>query len=268
HPAEKQDVRLAKVTPKAGISANPPDSTVVVGYGTQKKSALAGATARLVAAEMDSPVVVNGEALAGRTHGIRIRGISASPARMQPVVGKVVDKETQEPLAGVAIQFTDGHTVATDKQGRFEAIDSSQILTARYIGYETQTIRINGRDSVTIALRPSKTGLGEVVVVGYGQLRHQTEAENVGHTENKPTPKNGWAAYRQYLKDAAKLAPGKGGAVELTFTVDDSGRPTDVAIVKTSNVELNKFATLIVRDGPLWVPGVNDERKVTLRIDF
>lgn len=84
----------------------------------------------------------------------------------------------------------------------------------------------------------------------------------------EPTPENGWDAYRQYLKDAMKLAPDEKGKIDLTFTVDDDGRPTEITVAATTNEQLNAFAVLIVRDGPRWLPGTNDERKVTLQLTF
>ncbi|MFB2119673.1 carboxypeptidase-like regulatory domain-containing protein [Parapedobacter sp. 2B3] len=266
--AAPQQLRTAPST--AAASREQEDSVVVVGYGTQRKSAVVGAVTRLAAKENDTPFIVGDQALASRTDGIRIRGIGIPrhAVHPQPIIGKVVDETTHEPLAGVTIQVTDEHTVATDKLGRFMALDTSQTLTARYIGYETQTVRIDGRDSVTIALRPNETGLSEVVVVGYGQRRRRTEAENVEHTESKPIPKDGWDAYRRYLKDAMKLAQGQEGTVHLVFTVDDEGRPTAIKVTETTNNKLNAFATLVVRDGPRWLPGANGERTATLQLTF
>lgn len=267
---EKKEERLAMVTPKAGADADLLDSVVVVGYGTQEKAAVTGAVARIAAVEMDSPVIVKEDALAGRTDDIRIRGISAQKQAFLPLVtGKVIDEETQEPIAGVALQTVEGQRATTDAFGRFTLEDASDTLILNYIGYEQQKVDIAGRDTLTIALKPADVDLSEVVVVGYGTDKRQSHTVTASHPNiSKPQPKNGWNAYRRYLKNAVKLAPGKRGTVDLTFTVDENGRPTDLKIIETSNVELNKFATLIVRDGPRWLPGANDERQVTLRVEF
>lgn len=267
---EKKEERLAMVTPKADTGMDPLDSVVVVGYGAQKKSTITGAVARIAAAEMDSPAIHKEQAFAGRADGIRIRGISTPREHVshQPITGKVIDEATHEPLAGVTIQITDEQAVTTDKLGHFMAVGTPRTLTARYIGYETQTVRIDGRDSLTIALQPSEVGLSEVVVVGYHQRHNQTEAEHVRHTESSLAPRDGWDAYQQYIKDAVKLAHGQKGTVDLTFTVADDGRPTDITVVESTNKALNTFAKLIVRDGPRWTPGANNERKVTLRVEF
>ena len=90
----------------------------------------------------------------------------------------------------------------------------------------------------------------------------------IAHNPNDPMPKDGWEAYWKYVKNAVKTAPENEGSVDLTFRVADNGRPKDVVVVKTTNEKLNKFATLIVRDGPAWVPGKNGETKVTLTVAF
>lgn len=85
---------------------------------------------------------------------------------------------------------------------------------------------------------------------------------------NEPQPKDGWDAYRKHLEDAMKLAGGEKGTVDLAFTVDKEGRPAAVTVIETTNEKLNAFATLIVRDGPRWLPGENDGCKLILRIEF
>ena len=265
----RKEERLAAVTPKPDTGADLRDSLVEVAFGTQQKAKIVGVTSLVAAARMDSPVVVNQEALAGRPGGLRIRGIAPAPteeARARPIIGKVVNEVTQEPLEGVSIKISDEQTVATDKQGRFAAIDTSTAITAQYVGYQGQTIRITGSDSIRIALQPHNVSLSEVVVVGYQQ--GQPQDAQVNHTTSQPTPKQGWPAYRQYLQDAAKLAPIKKGTVDLSFTVDDDGKPTDIKVIKSTDTELDKFVTLIVRDGPRWAPGANNARKVTLRVAF
>jgi len=266
---EKKAARLAVTTPKSDNDTAPVDSIVVVSFGTQAKSAIIGSVARTAAAEVNTPVRVNEQAFAGRTDGIRIRGTSIQQHVPRPrVSGKVVDQETQEPLAGVTLQTTDGQRVATDALGRFTLPDTSRTLISQYIGYEQQTLDITGLDTLTIALKPTDVGLDEVVVVGYGTGKRQTPTVNARRPEiSEPQPKDGWDAYRQYLKDAMKLADDR-GSIELDFKIDDEGRPTAVTVIETTNEKLNAFATIIVRDGPRWLPGENDERKVTLRITF
>lgn len=97
--------------------------------------------------------------------------------------------------------------------------------------------------------------------------RPSVSEQEIAENPHEPKPKTGWPAYRQYLQEAVKPAPGQ-GAVALTFRVDDEGRPTGIAVVETTNEQLNKFAILVVRDGPLWLPGANGDLKVTLRITF
>lgn len=98
-------------------------------------------------------------------------------------------------------------------------------------------------------------------------VRPSVTEQEITENPHQPKPKTGWVAYRQYLREAVKPAP-RQGTVALTFRVDDDGRPTGIAVVETTNEQLNKFAILVVRDGPLWLPGTNGGRDVTLRVVF
>lgn len=231
------------------------DETVVVGYGAQKKADLTGAVAANVL--IDTPVKESEQALAGRAPGIRIRGLSQHVN--QPVVsGKIVDGQTQDPLSGVALQLTDGHKVVTDSSGRFVVADPELIQSASLIGYELQSVEVVGKDTILLIMEPSAVSLSEVVVTGYGK------AKSAGN----PEPKDGWRAYRRYLKDEQKRADGEKGTVDLTFIVDKDGRPTDIKVVKTNNENLNSLAIAIVLNGPHWKPGRNGGCEAALQITF
>ena len=167
------------------------------------------------------------------------------------VVTPKADRD-EGPLDSVVVVGYSGQkrSVLTGAASRMAAADTPVRVNEEVLAGRTNNIRIRG-------VGPTPTG-------------NRLSLSDTGATERPgdPAPQDGWPAYRQYLKNAVKLAPGKGGTVVLSFTVDDSGRPAAVAVVETSDVALNKFAALIVRDGPRWAPGANNERDVTLRVEF
>lgn len=244
------------------------DEVAAAGYGTQKKMALTGAVAEpepsrenavvnIAANEIDTPVKVTEQALAAHTPGIRIRGVSR---KVNPTIfsGRILDGQTQQPLPGVALQLANGHTVTSDSSGRFVIADPGLIPSASFVGYELQSVKVVGKDTVLLIMKPSEVSLSEVVVVGYGQ----------DNKTSKPEPKNGWRAYRRYLKDERRQAEGQEGTVHVTFTVDKDGRPTDIKIARTTNESLNLAAITIVLNGPDWKPGRDGERAVELQLTF
>lgn len=92
-------------------------------------------------------------------------------AQSLSISGKVIDKNSQEPVIGasVLIEGTSNGTI-TDLDGNFKLsnVPAKGNLVVSYIGYATQTLPINGKTSFSIVLAEDTETLDEVVVVGYG----------------------------------------------------------------------------------------------------
>ncbi len=89
------------------------------------------------------------------------------------ITGKVVD-DTGQTLIGAVVKVN-GESAATSTaaDGTFtiKASSPSATLVVNYVGYETQTVPLNGSTNVTVTLKATNTGLSEVVVVGYGSQK-------------------------------------------------------------------------------------------------
>ena len=84
-------------------------------------------------------------------------------------MGTIVDA-TGTPIIGanVAVKGTTNGTI-TDMEGRFSLeVELGATLEISYIGYLTQTIKVNSKDNLSIILKEDTKALEEVVVVGYG----------------------------------------------------------------------------------------------------
>ena len=113
-----------------------------------------------------------------------------SPAQAQHAVsGTVMDAETDSPLPGVNIRVvgTDIGTV-TGPDGAYElsAPSSDETLRFSFVGYETQTVAINGRSTIDITMQPATLTGSEVVVTGYTEQRRAdlTGAVDVADVES------------------------------------------------------------------------------------
>lgn len=86
------------------------------------------------------------------------------------VKGRVTDRETGQPLAGVTIQIKGSNIgTTTDNNGNYSIdVPDNAVLEISSIGYTSIEVAVDGRTTVDIALVSSSTGLNEVVVVGYG----------------------------------------------------------------------------------------------------
>ncbi|MCL1867743.1 MAG: TonB-dependent receptor [Paludibacter sp.] len=108
-----------------------------------------------------------------KTFAIAILVMAVQTILAQTVSGVVSDAETNEPLAGVTITVG-GTSIATmtNFDGGY-AINASQNgkLTFSFVGYTPQTINVNGRKIINIALKEETTELSEIVAIGYGTVK-------------------------------------------------------------------------------------------------
>lgn len=87
------------------------------------------------------------------------------------ISGTVYDPDG-EPLIGASILAQGANGTSTDIDGHYTiTADPKGSLTVSYVGYETQKIDINGRNSIDITMKESSAVLDEVVVVGYGVVK-------------------------------------------------------------------------------------------------
>ena len=102
-------------------------------------------------------------------------GLQATVAQEGPTVtGTVTDAETGETLPGVNIQVMGTQTgTTTDADGTFELTVPNENATLRFsfVGYQQQTVDLNGRTSVDVALESATLTGEEVVVTGYSEQR-------------------------------------------------------------------------------------------------
>jgi len=103
------------------------------------------------------------------------------------VKGKVTDEKGM-PIAGASIicEATKSATV-TDASGNFSIKLGASCKTLRvaYIGYESQEIKLEKQTFISVSLKPAKTSLDEVVVVGYSAQRKKYLAGSVAAIQAK-----------------------------------------------------------------------------------
>lgn len=92
------------------------------------------------------------------------------------VTGQVVDGETDEPIPGANIVEVGTQTgTVTDVDGEFSLTVSASDVQLRitFVGYEAQTVDLNGRNNLTISLQQSTAELDDVVVTAFGMERER-----------------------------------------------------------------------------------------------
>ena len=172
----------------------------------------------------------------------------ASAAQQKTILGKVMDAVTKTPLLGVTIKLDDknGTTVTTDKQGGF-VLDNraiGQSLTFSFLGYSSQTIKIDTRTSYTISLAPASNVIEETVVVGYGRQkkRNLTGAiVSVGAAEIEKTT----------LQDPISILQGRAAGVQVSSNSGAPGGEMSIRVRGSSSLNSGNNPLFVVDGIPL-----------------
>jgi TonB-linked SusC/RagA family outer membrane protein len=133
------------------------------------------------------------------------------------IKGKVTDTLGAS-IPGVNVKLkgtTTGTTTDTDGNYAISAPDGNGSLVFSYLGFNTQEVQINGRNTITIQLKERASALNEVVVVGYGTQKkvNLTGAVSVVSGKDLDTRPVG-----QTSAALAGIAPG-------VTVIQNSGRP-------------------------------------------
>lgn len=161
-------------------------------------------------------------------------------------VSGTVTNESGEPLPGATVMIkgtTKGTVTNTDGNYTIDA-NSDATLVFSFIGYQTQEVEINGRNTININFTQSSIGLDEVVAIGYGQRTRANLTGAIGNTTGRELEKTATPNMRQALQ----------GKVAGLIVRDAGGAPgdPDLDILIRGKHTLGNNNPLIVIDG---VPG-------------
>ncbi|WGQ13745.1 SusC/RagA family TonB-linked outer membrane protein [Sphingobacterium faecium] len=169
-------------------------------------------------------------------------------AQQKTIIGKVIDAVAKTPLLGVTVKLDDknGTTVTTDKQGGFILENGviGQSLTFSFVGYSSQTIKIDSRTSYTIALVPGSNVIEETVVVGYGRQkkRNLTGAiVSVGAAEIEKTT----------LQDPISILQGRAAGVQVSSNSGAPGGEMSIRVRGSSSLNSGNNPLFVVDGIPL-----------------
>ncbi len=97
------------------------------------------------------------------------------------VSGTVTD-ESGEPIIGASVIATStGAGTSTDLEGNYRLqADPLSSIRFSYIGYDSKTVQVDGRNTINVTLTQNTALLDEVVVIGYGTLKKSDLTGAVG----------------------------------------------------------------------------------------
>ncbi len=160
------------------------------------------------------------------------------------VSGTVIEEETGETLPGVNISVV-GTTTGTvsDAEGNFSLNVSSlnDTLSFSFVGYQTQTVPINGRTDIDITMQTQTFSAEELVVVGYGERKKETLTGSVSAVDGEELQKT----------PVTNVSNSLGGRLPGVVTITNSGEPGyDGSTIRIRGQHtLNDNSPLVVIDG-------------------
>jgi TonB-linked SusC/RagA family outer membrane protein len=171
----------------------------------------------------------------------------AAPA--PPIKGLVTDADGK-PLPGATI-LVKGTKISTQTtiDGRFSIeAPADAVLIISYIGYTTQEVAINGRLELTVSVQENRTGLNEVIVVGYQTQKRSAIAGAV-------TVVNVDDVAKIPVGFADQALQGQASGVRITQT---TGQPGDGLALRIRGVgSVNNNDPLYIIDGVPTQDGIN-----------
>jgi TonB-linked SusC/RagA family outer membrane protein len=159
------------------------------------------------------------------------------------VSGKVTDAKDGTPLVGVTVSVKGTQQASiTNYDGTFNVQTSrTATLTFSYIGYASQDIPVNGNVKINVALVPTASVLGEVVVVGYGTVRKTDATGAISAIGSKDFNKGA-------ITSPQELLVGKSSGVVITTNGGAPGGGATIRIRGGSSLNASNDP-LIVIDG-------------------
>lgn len=142
--------------------------------------------------------------------------VSKDSKKVHTVKGRVLTKDG-ETIPGASVQLLNSSVgVITDIDG-FYMIDvpgDEAQLEFRFMGYETQTVKVNKRTTIDITLKEMTSQLEEVVVVGYGSQKKVSMTGSISSVN-----------MGQMKTPVASLTNALQGKVAGIISVQSSGEP-------------------------------------------
>ncbi len=92
------------------------------------------------------------------------------------VTGTVTQKSDGEPVIGASVMVKGTSSgVMTDIDGKYsiEVSNNKAVLVFTYIGYNTETVKVDGRSVIDVVMTENATVLDEVVVTAMGQVQEK-----------------------------------------------------------------------------------------------
>ena len=164
----------------------------------------------------------------------------------QVIRGTVADAENGEPLPGVNVLAkgtTSGTVSNADGEFSLTVADNVTTLVFSSIGYNSQEVDINGRNTIAVNLAPDIKALSEVVVVGYGTQKRSDLTGSVASVSGEELDKLPITTVEQGLQ-------GRAAGVQVTQADASPGGAVSVRIRGGNSINFSNEPLYVVDGFP------------------
>lgn len=204
-----------------------------------------------------------------------------NPSDASPPVdikGQVLTIDRQ-PLPGASIRSKKDARVRTiaDGSGRFSVhlTDNLDALIISYIGYQSQEIAIQGRDSITVFMKPAVAQLNEVVINGYGTQSKASFTGSASQVGSADLGNRDFASVDQNLQGritglqsvGSSGQPGALQSVRIRGTGSISASADPLYVVDGVVINTGQLSTLTTTSNALSALNPNDIETLTVLKD-
>lgn len=169
-------------------------------------------------------------------------------AQKKTITGKVISQAGNEPLLGVNILANSQRGGVTTKQDGTYSItvdDKATTLVFSFVGYATQTVLIENKKTIDIAMVPAAVTSEEVVVIGYGTQKKTSVTGSVSKLTNDRMEESANSRLDQALQ-------GKIAGVRVQNISSEAGSDPKVTIRGISSVSAGADPLVVVDGHPLY----------------
>lgn len=160
--------------------------------------------------------------------------------------GKVTDSSSGEGLPGVTVvvKGTTNGTIS-DVDGNFALkVNNGDVVQFSFVGYKTQEITAQGQTNLAVRLAPATEELGEVVVIGYGQVKKSDATGSVVAVSSKDFAKGN-------ITSPQDLLVGKSAGVVITTAGGAPGSGATIRIRGGSSLNASNDPLIIIDGVPI-----------------
>lgn len=164
-------------------------------------------------------------------------------ALAQSLIKGTVKDVSGDPIIGASVKVQGSKSgVITDFDGNFSVqADNNATLVISYIGYTTETVKVAGKNNLSVTLKEDAQTLNDVVVIGYGVQKKSDLTGSVASVKAEDLK-------HRSTTDAAAALQGKAAGVQI---LNSSGKPGQGASIRVRGYSSNSsnIGPLLIVDG-------------------